>query len=225
MKELIISRKKEFKNILALSLLCFCFLGIRLKLDYSPNKFFILWNLLLAFIPYLLVLQLHLRKNISSSHLILTFIPWFIFLPNAPYIITDLKHIKIVDVNETLFESIFILSFAITGLYLGFLSLRDMIIVLCQKGWITNKSSIYVFQNFTLILCAIGVYVGRELRWNSWDIFKEPMSIFYDIKTIFQDPKEHIQSWLFIVSMSLLLMITFHVYQNNKIGSLTNQNA
>jgi uncharacterized membrane protein len=224
MKELIISRKKEFKNIFALCFLSSSFLVVRLILDYSPNKFFILWNLFLASVPYLLVLQLGLRKNISSFHLIITFIIWLLFLPNAPYIITDLKHIKIVAINDTLFESLFILSFTISGLYFGFLSLRDMIRALQEKGWLTNKIRIYIFQNVILSLTAVGIYLGRELRWNSWDLFQKPKSLFDDMIALFLDPKEHLDGWVFIISMSIFLMVTFKVFQNNKTHHINDQN-
>jgi uncharacterized membrane protein len=224
MKELIISRKKEFKNIFVLCFLSSSFLVVRLILDYSPNKFFILWNLFLASVPYLLVLQLGLRKNISSFHLIITFIIWLLFLPNAPYIITDLKHIKIVAINDTLFESLFILSFTISGLYFGFLSLRDMILALQEKGWLTNKIRIYIFQNVILSLTAVGIYLGRELRWNSWDLFQKPKSLFDDMIALFLDPKEHLHGWVFIISMSIFLMVTFKVFQNNKTHHINDQN-
>ena len=212
MKDSISCRSKEFKSIFAITLLCLLFSAIRLKLGYSKYNFFIIWNLFLALIPYLLVLSLRFRGSVHRVTLIIVFIVWLAFLPNAPYIISDLIHLKAAPLNYILFDSLFLLSYALCGLYLGFLSLRDMIVVLQKNGWLKKKLFIMIFQNTILFLCAYGVYIGRELRWNSWDVINRPKDIVMDIAPLHQNPMENKEGWLFIGTFSIFLMVTYHVF-------------
>ena len=212
MKEFISNRSNEFKSIFALTLLCLVFLAIRLKLGYSEYKFFILWNLFLAFIPYVLVMSLRFRESVHKVTLVVIIIVWLAFLPNAPYILSDLIHLTAAPSNYIIFEALFLLSYALCGLYLGYLSLRDMSIILHDKGWLKKKVFIFIFQNTILFLCAYGVYIGRELRWNSWDVINRPKDIVMDIAPLHQNPIENKEGWLFIGSMSIFLMLTYRAF-------------
>jgi uncharacterized membrane protein len=214
MKTLLLHRFKELKHLAALTLLCMCLLGLRIKLTHGYFLLFLVWNLFLAFIPYVMVVRLRFRESVTTTNLIATFIIWLAFLPNAPYILTDLIHIKHAETSWIVYESLLVLSFSITGLLLGFLSLRDMCVLLSQKGWLPNKKWVRIFQNTILILCGYGIYLGRVLRWNTWDIIQHPRRLSIEMTDLFIEPFSHQNAWLMIGSMSLFLMVTFNLFKN-----------
>ena len=214
MKTIFLNRFHELKQIAALTLLCFCLLGLRMKITHDFFMLFLVWNLFLAFIPYLMIVRLRFRESVTKTNLVVTGIIWLAFLPNAPYLLTDLIHIKHASSNWIVYESLLILSFSVTGLFLGFLSLRDMTELLSQKNRLLNKKWVAIFQNTILILCGYGIYLGRVLRWNTWDIIQHPKKLFLDMVDLFIHPFSHQDAWLMISSMSLFLIITFNLFKN-----------
>jgi uncharacterized membrane protein len=214
MKSIVIQEFSEFKQVTALTLLSILLLGLQMKITHHYSMLFLVWNLFLAFIPYVMVVRLRFRESVTTTNLIATFIIWLAFLPNAPYILTDLIHIKHAETSWIVYESLMLLSFSITGLLLGFLSLRDMCVLVSQKGWLPNKKWVRIFQNTILILCGYGIYLGRVLRWNTWDIIQHPKRLSIEMMDLFTEPFSHQDAWLMIGSMSLFLMVTFNIFKN-----------
>ncbi|QJP35953.1 DUF1361 domain-containing protein [Nonlabens sp. Ci31] len=175
---------------------------------------FLVWNLFLAFIPYVMLVRLRFRESVTTTNLIATFLIWLAFLPNAPYILTDLIHIRHAASNWLVYESLLILSFSITGLFLGFLSLRDMSFLLSEKGWLPHKKWERIFECSILFLCGYGIYLGRALRWNTWDVIQHPQQLFLDMAGLFIHAFSHQDAWLMIGSMSLFLIVTYTLFKN-----------
>jgi uncharacterized membrane protein len=224
MRTLFLNRFNELKQIAALTLLCFCLLGLRMKITHDFFMLFLVWNLFLAFIPYLMIVRLRFRESVTKTNLIVTGIIWLAFLPNAPYLLTDLIHIKHASSKWIVYESLLILSFSVTGLFLGFLSLRDMTEVLSNNNWLSDKRWVSTFQNTILILCGYGIYLGRVLRWNTWDIIQHPKKLFLDMVNLFIRPFSHQDAWLMIGSISLFLIVTFNLFKNyNEATTATSQ--
>ncbi|MEP1853967.1 DUF1361 domain-containing protein, partial [Nonlabens ulvanivorans] len=100
MKTLIINRFKELSILLMLSLTSIVLLAMRIKITHDFYMLFLVWNLFLAILPY--VISLWLETSIASTYYKRThkwftipiFTIWLLILPNAPYIITDLIHIR-----------------------------------------------------------------------------------------------------------------------------------
>ena len=97
---------------------------------------------------------------------------WLIFFPNAPYILTDFQHLAHGAWRDVpvWYDVMLLIWFAITGLMLGMVSLFLMQEVIRREfgrwfGW--------GFVAIVSLLTSMGVYVGRFLRWNSWDIFND----------------------------------------------------
>lgn len=224
MKTLFLHRFHELKQVSLMTLLCICLLGLRMKITHDFFMLFLIWNLFLAFIPYVMVVRLRFRESVSKTNLILTFIVWLAFLPNAPYLVTDLIHIRHASASWIVYESLLILSFSATGLFLGFLSLRDMTQLLSEKGWLSSIKQQAVFQNTILILCGYGIYLGRVLRWNTWDIIQHPEKLFKDMVDLFLHPFSNQEAWLMISSMSFFLIVTFNLFKNyNEPTKITSQ--
>jgi uncharacterized membrane protein len=141
---------------------------------------FLVWNLILAFIPYVISEGL-LRVDLKDKRLIfiaLSFL-WLMFFPNSPYIMTDLFHLKPKTGAPFWYDLMLLLSYSFNGFFLGFLSLLSM------EKMVANYFGLRISHFFTflsLIACSIGVYVGRYLRWNSWEVFTKPFSLLQELQ-------------------------------------------
>lgn len=140
------------------------------------------WNLLLAWMPLFFALAIRRVLDLPAGTLrfgrarSLTALSagWLLFFPNAPYLVTDFVHLKPRYPVPVWFDILLMMSFAWTGLMLGFLSLRVLQEeVVRRMGWSTGRW--FVFG--ALALCSFGVYVGRIGRWNSWDVLVHPIGL------------------------------------------------
>jgi uncharacterized membrane protein len=160
--------KETKKNILLLSLFCVILVIIRIIRTEQFSFIFMFWNLFLAFIPLGISNYLtNSKKTISNLKLSTLTIIWLLFLPNAPYMVTDLFHLHKREYLPIWFDLILILMFAITGLYLFYISLNQAIILTKNKFPNLYKPQ---FLIFLFLIVSYGVYIGRFLRLNSWDI-------------------------------------------------------
>jgi uncharacterized membrane protein len=145
-------------------------LAARLVL-YGEMKFgFLPGNLLLAWIPLLAALPVYVLRRRESRRWVLLgacVVVWFFFYPNAPYLITDLVHLKTRPPVPRWFDLILMMSFAWNGLSLGYLSLYLMQEIV--RNWLGPGAG-WSFAFVMLALGSLGVFVGRFLRWNSWEI-------------------------------------------------------
>lgn len=186
------------------SLLLLC---IRIVKTDSMFFLFLVWNLFLAGIPYAIALLVSIRK-IHRLFFWPLFGVWLIFLPNSPYILTDLQHLRISKLSSIWFDVLLILSFAINGLIIGFASLQIMqksLYQYCSKK--ITHSIIYI----TFLLCGFGIYLGRVLRWNSWDVLQDPLGITADIAKRVLFPIKHIDTWAFTFGFGVFLLITYQL--------------
>ncbi len=205
-------------TILLFSISVFSFLLsiIRWIVTGSPLFLFLNWNLFLAFIPWCISTVMvinRLNKNISVALLIAS---WLLFFPNAPYILTDLFHLQYRSNNRTIwFDLIEILSFAWAGLLFGLLSLMDIEYLLLLK--FKTKITSFIIITF-LFMSGFGIYLGRFLRWNSWDIISNPIGLFNDIAERFMHPIHHPRTWGMTILMGILLNFIYHsIKMMNKI--------
>lgn len=151
-------------------------LVVRAKLTNSIYLFFLVWNLFLAFVPYLFISYLKTQITIQKSKiktLSLLFI-WLLFLPNSFYILTDLIHLSQSSSHLFWFDLVAISSYALIGFTLGIVSLIEFenIIKTYTSTLITN-----LIIPAICFLCGVGIYLGRILRYNSWDIISNPFEL------------------------------------------------
>jgi uncharacterized membrane protein len=191
-----------------LSLFCF---GLSVfRCIYAGNKAFLFlnWNLFLAFIPWVLtslsVVKAHVRKS-KAAILILSGL-WLLFFPNAPYVLTDLFHLRLRLSMPIWFDLILILSFAWTSLLFGFLSLWDIEYLLSKK---IKRVSVTVISTGLLFIGSFGVYIGRNLRRNSWDIIRKPLGLIFDIGERIINPFDHRTTWGMTIFMGLFLNMLY----------------
>lgn len=169
---------------------------------------FLIWNLLLAWIPYLLAMrfeQLQLQ-NSGRVALGLTFVVWLLFLPNAPYIITDFLHLKHKPPVPLWYDLSLLFAFASTGLLLGLLSLHKMHYGL-QRHFSGGMSNAIIFAS--IALSGFGIWLGRFQRWNSWDIFARPDALLLDLADTLSTGHELLRAIGVSVLLSSILLVGY----------------
>lgn len=186
--------RKHRRLELTLLLMASCFLSfglivLRVMITKKLGFIFLIWNLFLAFIPFFISSWLYLFKHRFNK---ITMLPvaalWLLFFPNAPYIITDIIHLHPDKSFNYWFNLLIVVSTAWNALILGLLSLNDVQNVVAEKY---NKSIAWIFSVTSLFLGAFGIYLGRILRWNSWDIFFDTKSLLFDVSDRFLNPLQH----------------------------------
>lgn len=195
-------------TILLVLMSCFCFaMSIaRVKITGTPVFLFLNWNLFLAFIPWLISSIMVVRR--VDNKLLLTGLAllWLLFFPNSPYILTDLFHLHAQSSVPVWFDLVLILSFAWTGLMYGFISLMDIETLLRQY---ISRERMLLLSAGALFLAGFGIYLGRFLRWNSWDVLHHPLGLLSDIADRFADPTGHPRTWGVTIMMGILLNMMY----------------
>lgn len=148
---------------------------------------YLVWNLFLAWIPFVLALMFYDRaKRVRLDvRQVLLFGAWLVFLPNAPYIVTDLSHFRERAVDPVWFDAVTYLSFVVTGMLLGLVALY---LVHCAVRARFGTAVGWGVVVATTALSGLGIYLGRFLRWNSWDVLANPSALVADLVAIARDP-------------------------------------
>ncbi|MEZ4686724.1 MAG: DUF1361 domain-containing protein [Bacteroidia bacterium] len=152
---------------------CLTLIAIRCYISGQVLFLFLVWNLFLAWIPLLISSGLKTLKNGAFFWLI----PWLLFLPNAPYIITDLFHLRPRPEVPYWFDLLILSASAITGLMLGLRSLMqvDRLFRSQLPSWFSSLMVLGI-----CLLTGFGIYLGRFQRWNSWDLATRPVDLLGD---------------------------------------------
>lgn len=170
------SNRKINSIMLLFTAYCLILLVVRAKLTNSIYLFFLIWNLFLAFLPYLFISFLKMQTVIQKSKIktIILLLLWLLFLPNSFYILTDLIHLTRSNNHLIWFDLVVISSYALIGFTLGIVSMIEFedFIKMYIPQIITN-----LIIPAICFLCGIGIYLGRVLRFNSWDIMSNPLEI------------------------------------------------
>jgi uncharacterized membrane protein len=208
-KTLIINRFKVLSLLTVSMAFSVVLLMIRMKLNQSFFFLFLVWNLFLAVIPYAISTYLMSQQQLSKLGLVFYFGIWLLFLPNAPYIITDLLHLRMSDQHFMWLDVLLVTSFAYNGLVLFFLSINDMNVILNR---FLNKSKCHWLITIIFFLTGFGMYLGRFLRYNSWEIIQNPLALTSDIFDIIIYPNQHLEAWIFTASFGMFLMVGFRMF-------------
>lgn len=171
--------KIKLANILVLLSAFAIGLGcLRICIAGNFKGIFLVWNLFLAWIPFLISFLLVRQKMKIHFVLLAPFIAvWLLFLPNAPYLITDLIHLRPRDGVPLWYDATILFVFAFLGLMLGIVS--SLFIHELVKKYI-GPFKAWLFLSTCFTLSGYGVYLGRFLRWNSWDLFVNPVELLRD---------------------------------------------
>ena len=165
------------------------------------------WTLFLAFIPF--GLSRWIFNNVryrSRLSFLFSLAIWLLFIPNAFYIITDLFHLKQKPDCPLWYDLALLYSFAWNGLMLGIISVNQM-----EKMFtnVFNKNFQLLFIVPVMFLNSFGVYIGRFLRFNSWDIISNPILLSKDIIYLIIHPLRNKVDWGMITCYAILMSLIY----------------
>ena len=179
------------------------------RMAYSDSGQFsgLIWNLFLAWIPFVLA---YIAYALSWRRIWLYItIPvfaflWLIFFPNAPYILTDLQYLSRITPDAPLWYDIILLVwFSWTGMLLGLISLY-MMHEIVQRNF--GRWTGWLFVLIVSGLSSAGIYVGRFLRWNSWDILQNPSELAMDVLGLVIDPSLRLLAFTMLFAVFFLFV-------------------
>lgn len=206
-------RKSELERMLLLSV-SFS-IGLNLFRTWYTGHFtflFLIWNLVLAAVPFFISRSL-IRSPQWIEHRLkfwVAVVCWLLFVPNSFYIITDLFHLRERADAPHWYDLALLFSYAWNGLLLGVLSVRQIEKIVTVKFGLRNES---FFLLPVMFLNALGIFIGRYLRYNSWDVLTDPFRLLHDMCTMLLHPMRNRFDWSMIVCFTLLLLF---VYQSVK---------
>jgi uncharacterized membrane protein len=203
------SRQLKYVGINTLLLLLLSLIGglmVIIRFYYTGNLVygFLIWNLILAWIPLvfsLIMFWIHSVTKGRTGWLFILGIIWLLFYPNAPYMITDFIHFQINNSFLVWFDFVIYSIFVWTSFFIGFSSVY-LVFRIMKERWNMFISCLSII--LVLFLSSFGIYLGRFIRWNSWDAFINPLEFIYSVlKNI------NIQSVFFSVIFGTWLTLTY----------------
>lgn len=169
------------------------------------------WNLYLAAVPTVLALVLFRRPARLGVGWWMTFVVWLLFLPNAPYVLTDVVHMGADLRRARSDDHIYLVLatyavFAAAGLASYVVSMQLFRRFLHRVAPRRAVAAILVTVHG---LCVIAMYLGRVVRLNSWDVLVEPGRVLESVLRVPHPFTVVVLAWMFvIVGVSAYAMAT-----------------
>ena len=197
-------RITSFEKMLAAFLVFFLVL-LYSRIGYTGRCMyaFLLWNIFLGWLPYWFSKKALAMRNITGWVFASS---WLLFFPNSLYIITDLIHLESKRDMPIWFDALLVITAAILGILFAFASLYKMekFFEYRQHKKLTKIAMVGIF-----FISSFGVYLGRFLRWNSWDVFTNPISLGKEIGFLVLRPIHHYKSWVITVLFTCFFSLLY----------------
>jgi len=173
----------------------------------SGDLDYLLWNLALAWVPLVAALALDDVRSTPLRFQLPLLALWLAFFPNAPYLVTDLIHID--PENHTaigLLGDAALVMVAPAGLALGFSSLVLVERTVRQRfgGRVALGVSV-----LSLVAASLGIYLGRVVRLNSWDLLQRPRVVGSVLHQLVLDPLAHPLAMAATVALAVTLSVLY----------------
>jgi uncharacterized membrane protein len=181
------------------------------RAHYEPwlARDYLVWNLFLAWIPYVCARAIwRLGRGSTPLPVLLPLLAvWLVFLPNAPYLVTDIVHLHrhahgiALVVEVALFGTV-----GLAGILLGVAAVQPIHRIIGERyGRFASRA----FPPVIAIAVAFGVYLGRVQRWNSWDFVRTPGQVFHATWGVLAHPIAHPRAYAGIALFSLAFLIVY----------------
>jgi uncharacterized membrane protein len=177
--------------MLGLSVVAVCLLAVSMVRNHTLVHWYLVWNLFLAWLPLLFVARLRVvlrDKPWSSWEGIILTLLWLLFLPNSFYMVSDFIHLQTVAPGNILYDAVMFMTFIITALVIGYTSLYWVHVHLRQR---LKPQRALGLVGLVLLACSFAIYLGRDLRWNSWDVIFSPAGVLFDVSDRVLHPLAH----------------------------------
>jgi uncharacterized membrane protein len=190
------------------SVICVGMVALQVDTAWTYKTQFLVWNLGLAWVPYLLALAVERghRGGMGLSLLGVLCGCWLLFLPNAPYIATDVVHLRDPGVEVLWWDASMIAAFAVTGLVLGLCSVVIVQTVVAERwghvaGWTCSMAA--------LALSSVGIYLGRFAEVNSWDVVVAPGRVLEPFADRLAESPLHLRFMVLTTLVTGLLVLAY----------------
>ena len=150
---------------------------------------FLVWNLFLALAPAFAAAAL-VRADRHDAHVLSLVLGalWLLFLPNAPYLITDLVHLHPRPPVPYWFDIVLFAAFAGAGILSAFSSFHDVQFVVARRF---GRAAGWGVLALAALGSGFGIYLGRMQRWNSWDLIVKPADVLESVIDRLFEPWMH----------------------------------
>jgi uncharacterized membrane protein len=210
LRNFILRNRHNLAVFVLLNVACAMCIGLvlaRVAYSESGRHLGLIWNLFLAWIPFILAYLAHATSwRRVTLFFILPFIAilWLIFFPNAPYMLTDLQDLTRASSGAPLWYDVIIVVWCSwTGMLLGIISLYLMQdIVLRTFGRVAAWLFVFVITP----LSSFGIYIGRFVRLNSWDILQDPAETAVEILGLVIDPSRRLAAFTLLYTVFFLFV-------------------
>ena len=181
--------------------------------SYHHIYFHVGKNLIFVLIPFLLSLYLfRTSKHRNKAVWIVLFCIFIVFLPNAPYTITDYIHL-IADYEH--FRSKFIVYTLLLPFYLLFMIFCFECYLICTLLFsrylkkTIKMNYLFIIEILINAICSFGIFLGRFERLYSWDILFHPLHI---MKTIFYS-LTHIKTLCILFELFIAITVLYYCFK------------
>ena len=199
----------EMDRMLTLSMV-FSIALVMARVTYTGMHTYLslIWNLFLAWLPYMVSTWLQKRDLVYTNPLkfVMVAFVWLLFIPNSFYIMTDLFHLGEHNNVPNWFDLALIISFAWDGLLLGILSVRQMEKMMQQ--FLPGIRELFIIYPI-MWLNALGIYIGRYPRFNSWDILTNPIGLTAYILRMLWHPIQFKYAWGMVACFSIFMTLVY----------------
>lgn len=196
---------RVFYALLFSNLITILFYVLRAVESGSDRYWFLIWNLLLAWMPLLfawvLVDRIPRKSWVDPINILLTVL-WLGFLPNSFYVVSDLIHLQVTGEVSLLYDAVMFSSFIFNAYLAGYMSL-----FLIHRELVRRLSYIQAHSIIggVILACSFAIYLGRNLRWNTWDVLVNPAGLLFDVSDRFINPSAHPQAIVTTVTFFVLI--------------------
>ncbi len=182
--------------------------AVRYLYTGSAQSSNLVWNLFLAWIPLVVALFVYdaHRRGARPALLVEGGAAWLLFFPNAPYLLTDFKHLDTWSGVPVWYDVVLLSAAAWTGLLLGFASLY---LIQSVARDLLGAAAAWAIVFASIVLGSFGIYLGRFERWNSWDALTSPRRLLGDVWAGAMSPADHPRALAVTVLFTGFLAIAY----------------
>jgi uncharacterized membrane protein len=203
--------------IVGISLLVLALLQWRHHYEPYIARAYLVWNLFLAWIPYVCALLLARlgRRGARLWTLVPLGVVWLAFLPNAPYLVTDIVHIQHGDPPRLVYDIPLFTAVVLSGVLLGVAAMQPVHRLVAERYGAAASTA---FPPVIAGAVAFGVYLGRVQRWNSWSFVEHPGRLAHAAGAVVVHPAAHPRAVCGIALFAAAFLLTYVVLTYGRIA-------
>ncbi len=202
-------KTSQYRPLIVLTVLAVALNIGRIGLSGRVSDLYLSWNIFLALLPLAVsgFLTWYItREKVYALVLIFGGLVWLALFPNAPYILTDFIHLRAGGAKMIWYDIFMFFTAAWVGLLAAFYSLKQMEVLFLKRF---SATVTWIAISLVFLLSSFGIYIGRELRWNSWDLFVNPRELVTDTVAIFTNSPQHQEAPMFIALFFIFTIIAY----------------